>query len=119
MQEYRRWDRPARLVSLHGMRIVRAVQRRTLTKMAAATAAGLFRFGLAANRFSRAVRELILRGPLHAIDDQNFDWAFSRFEFQAELLLDGRKYVSAGFSRCDAVGGGGSGRRLGGEGEMS
>ena len=39
------------------------------------------------------------------LNDENLDWAFGRFEFQAELPLHGGKVVGAEISRCGAIGG--------------
>lgn len=59
------------------------------------------------------------------IDDQNFDRALGRFEFQADLLLHRGKEVRAGIGRCGAIGGtragcirGWNGWRIRGEGEL-
>ncbi len=41
-------------------------------------------------------RESVLRRPLHVIDDENVNQPPGAFEFQAELLLDGRKKAGLG-----------------------
>jgi hypothetical protein len=33
----------------------------------------------------------VLRWALHAVDDENFDWAFSGFDLEAKLFLKGRE----------------------------
>ena len=33
-------------------------------------------------------KRLVFRWSVHMVDDQDFDWAFVRFEFESELILN-------------------------------